>query len=232
MRRVLAIQNDAEEDLGLLAEPLARAGVEAATLRAFEGDPLPRALVDHEGLIVLGGAPAAHDLSTGPWMGDAMRLIRTTHVAGKPVLGICLGAQLAAEALGGRALPGAGPEVGFEPIELLPEAQGDPVVGGLEGAPLFSLHSHTFVPPPGAVRLARSRRYEEQAFRLGRATYALQFHVDLSPAQLAAMLPADPDVPRLGLDPHALAAEARRREAGMRAAAEAVVRGWVRLGDR
>jgi GMP synthase (glutamine-hydrolysing) len=214
MRRVLAIQNDIDEDLGLLAEPLLRAGAEATTVRAFAGEPVPRALDAHDGLIVLGGAPSAHDLSTGPWMADAMRLIRAAHEAEKPVLGICLGAQLAAQALGGRALPGAGPEVGFEPIELLPDARGDPVVGRLEGAPLVSWHDHTYLPPPGAVRLARSRRYAEQAFRLGRRTYALQFHVDLSPGQLAATMPA-------------LADEARRREAGMRAAAEAVVRGWT-----
>lgn len=212
------IQNDSEEDLGLLSEPLV--GFDLTIVRAFE-ERVPTTL-SGDRLLVLGGEPSVYDLSTGPWMGDVMTLIRDAHAKRAPVLGICLGAQLAAQALGGQVSPGSAPEVGFEPIQILDKA--DPVVGTLEGLPLFSLHHDTFTMPAGATRLAASRQYPEEGFRLGK-TYGIQFHVDLSPETLARILPEDADV----TDADVILEQVARNEVGMKEAARRVAAGFTAL---
>jgi GMP synthase-like glutamine amidotransferase len=216
---MLVVQNAEHEDLGLLAAPFQALGIDATLVRAFAGERVPAAL-DADALVVMGGPPHVHDLATGPWMADVMRLIRHAH-GRAPVLGVCLGAQLVAHALGGRAMPGAaGPEVGFEPLSLTGAGRADPLLSAFEGASVLQLHSDTYTLPPGAVRLASSRMYEEQAFRLGRATYALQFHPDIAPDALPFVEPDEP----------ALVAEARRRAGEREACAEALARAFAKLG--
>jgi GMP synthase (glutamine-hydrolysing) len=227
--RVLVVQNAEREGLGLLAAPLAEAGVEARVVQAWAGEPVPRAPEGFDGVVVMGGPPSAYDLASGPWMADAMGLLRASH-GRVPVLGVCLGAQLAAHALGGRARPGeAGPEVGFHELTWAPEAAHDPVLAGLPARAL-QLHHDTFAPPPGAVTLASSRLYAQQAFRLGRATYGVQFHVDFGAAQLAAILEGErKDLEAAGVRVDDVLAEARRREPETQRAARRLAEGWARL---
>jgi len=144
------------------------------------GEPVPTRLDGADGLVVLGGAMDFDDTDAYPHLLATMDLLRDAADRETPALGICLGAQLAAAALGGRAYPGpAGEELGWTKVELTPAGQADPVLGALqEPAELFEWHHDTFDPPPGATLLAGGAVYSSQAFRLG-SVVAVQFHPEV-----------------------------------------------------
>lgn len=193
---LLVIENEAPCTLGGFERGFLQAGLRWRVVRAWAGEPVPESMGGSPGLVVLGGAPHAFEPATGPWMEDVMRLVRHAHAGRVPVLGVCLGAQLVAHALGGRALPGPSPEEGLSPIRLTEAAKGDPVVGHLDGATVLHLHDDTYVRPPGAPLLASSAKVEEQAFRLGATTYGLQFHAEATPALVQRLAPEDEDLHR------------------------------------
>ena len=144
------------------------------------GEPVPTRLDGADGLVVLGGAMDFDDTDAFPHLLATMDLLRDAADRETPALGICLGAQLAAAALGGRAYPGpAGEELGWTKVELTPAGQADPVLGALqEPAELFEWHHDTFDPPPRATLLAGGAVYPSQAFRLG-SVVAVQFHPEV-----------------------------------------------------
>jgi GMP synthase-like glutamine amidotransferase len=109
---------------------------------------------------------------------------------GLPVLGVCLGAQLLAAALGAPVITGDEPEVGVGAVVLNADGRRDPVLGPEgDGLPVVHWHSDTFGIPAGAVRLASSDRYENQAFRLGEHVYGLQFHLEVDDGVAAGWAP-------------------------------------------
>jgi len=220
VRSLLVIQNAEHEDLGHFGPAFAQLGVQTKLLRAFAGEPIPERIRDHDALMVMGGPPHVYDISSGPWMKPVMELMRATH-GRKPVLGVCLGAQMLAQALGGRAKPGPEPERGFGDLTLTEEGAGDRVLRGLE-APVLHLHGDTYDPPPGAIRLASSAKYREQAFRMGRTTYALQFHLDITAEALGHLAGRDAE---LG----AIAQEAQKHDAHVAAQARKVAQGFASL---
>jgi GMP synthase-like glutamine amidotransferase len=137
------------------------------------------------GIIVMGGPMGAYDTSEFAWLEPELALIRDAVGAGRPLWGVCLGAQLLAGALGARVWPGPQPEVGICQVSPTPQARHDPVFGGVTGpVPVLQWHADSFDLPAGAVLLASSPQYPHQAFRVGRA-YGVQFHVEV-PADLAA----------------------------------------------
>jgi GMP synthase (glutamine-hydrolysing) len=148
------------------------------------GQPVPATLDGADGLVVLGGAMDADDTDDYPHLLATMDLVRHAAAREAPTLGICLGGQLAAQALGGRAYPGpAGEELGWAKIELTTAGRVDPVTGALrEPAELFEWHHDTFDPPPGATLLAGGAVYP-QAFRLG-SVVAVQFHPEVDEPML------------------------------------------------
>ena len=132
------------------------------------------------GIVAMGGAMGAYEDSSYPWLTAEKRLIAEAVAAGKPFWGVCLGAQLLAASVGARVMPGARTELGVLPVELTAAAREDPVFcSAPERFATLQWHGDTFELPRGAVQLARSAAYEQQAFSLGRA-YALQFHLEVT----------------------------------------------------
>jgi GMP synthase (glutamine-hydrolysing) len=178
--RVLVVQHEPEAPPGQLGEALTAAGIEADVRRPREGDALPETSAGLAGLAVLGGAMGARDDDAFPHLAATRALIREAAEADVPVLGICLGSQLAADALGGASRRGErGWEIGWCPARPVAD---DPVARALGGeTPLFQWHQDTFERPPGAEPLFHGGRYDEQGFRLG-PVWAVQAHPEVDGA--------------------------------------------------
>lgn len=177
--RVLVIENYFGTPLGLVGRALAERGVDVDLRAAWRGAPLPGDAVGYAGLVVLGGDQNALDDAECPWLPHAASLTRTFGDADKPVLGICLGAQLVARGAGAKNILDRPIEFGWHPVRPTAEGRDDPVVSALgEGSPIFHWHTDTFSLPKGAAHLAESDMTALQAFRIGRATYGVQFHFE------------------------------------------------------
>jgi GMP synthase-like glutamine amidotransferase len=194
--RVLVIENFTGTPLGQVEPALNAAGMEIDRRAAWQGAPLPADDAGFNGLVVLGGEQSALDDADYPYLPHAADLTRRFTAAGKAVLGICLGSQLIARGAGGRNILGRPVEFGWHEVRPTAAGKSDPVLAALgDGSPTFHWHLDTFTLPPGAVHLASSNATEQQAFRLGRATYGIQFHfeadrplVDLWSAQFAPVI--------------------------------------------
>ncbi|MFZ0252035.1 MAG: type 1 glutamine amidotransferase [Acidimicrobiales bacterium] len=182
----LLVQHVAFEGPGAIAEAVADTGADLTILRMDRGDalPPPEAAGDAAGIVVMGGPMSVHD--DLPWLAAERALLRAGVEAGRPVLGVCLGAQQLAAALGATVVEGPAPEYGVGEVHLTTEAISDPVFGPAP-TPLPCVHWHgdTFDLPAGSVRLAGNAAYVNQAFRVGDRAYGLQFHVEVT-ASLAA----------------------------------------------
>ena len=177
--RVLVVQNYDDTGLGQVGAALEEAGAETDIRNAHRGEAFPENAGAHDALIVLGGGQNALDDANYPYFPALLDLMRGFVDADKAVLGICLGSQLLARAYGGKNQVGGAREFGWHQVELTAEAAGDPVLGRLAGEfPVFQWHDDTFSLPEGAVRLAGSAVAANQAFRVGRAGYAIQFHFE------------------------------------------------------
>jgi len=179
---LLVVEHERDCPPGRLADAAAAAGMDLEVLRPWAGEPLPAGLDGAVGLVVLGGSIGVGDAPDWPHLYDTMALIRHAAAQAAPVLGICLGAQLAAQALGGRAFRApAGVEVGWEAVGLTPAGRDDPVLGTVDQtAAMFHWHQDTYDPPEDATVLAFGCRYH-QSFRLG-SVLAVQFHPEVDEA--------------------------------------------------
>jgi GMP synthase-like glutamine amidotransferase len=188
MTRVLVIQHVASAPLAAYGEVLADRGADIELVDCEAGDAIPAALDAIDGVISLGGPQSLHRPAGLGWLEPELELLRRAVADGVPVYGVCLGAQLLAMAFGGRVHPGALPEVGPAPVRLTAAADDDPVFGRLEPEiPAFHWHADTFDLPAGAVLLASSDRYPNQAFRIGASGYGVQFHAESSLATVRGM---------------------------------------------
>jgi GMP synthase-like glutamine amidotransferase len=181
MATCLVIQHVEPERAFAIGDALAAAGVEVDVRRAFAGDPLPSEAEGLDGLVVMGGPMSAASDKGFPSRPAELALIADAVARGVPTLGVCLGAQLLAAALGAAVYPGpAGPEIGWGPVETLSECGDDPLFAGI-GAEVTVLqwHGDTFDLPAGGRRLMRNGVYANQAFRVGDAAWGLQFHVEV-----------------------------------------------------
>ena len=183
-RRVLVLQHIDCEPPAAYGLELSERGIPFDTARLDAGEPLPD-WRGYSAIIAMGGPMGAYDDGTLPWLTAEKRVLAQAVHAGMPFWGVCLGAQLLAASLGARVFPGAAPEVGVLPVSLAPAAAADPV---FRAAPAtfgaLQWHGDTYELPDGAVRLAGSELYEQQAFVFARA-YGLQFHIEVDGALLA-----------------------------------------------
>jgi len=168
------------EGLGSIAPWLEAAGAVVTRTRLFAADPLPEAAA-LDLLVVMGGPMSVNDEAALPWLVDEKRFIRAALEGGIPILGVCLGAQLMAAAMGARVYPNGEKEIGWFPVTAVPTT--DPrAVRFPPSLEVFHWHGETFELPPRAVHLARSRGCEHQAFQLGPSAIGLQCHLEATPA--------------------------------------------------
>jgi GMP synthase-like glutamine amidotransferase len=201
--RILAVRNDDDDPLGPVGDWLRAAGVEPVEVA---GPDVPETLEGYAGLIVLGGAMGATDDDVAPWLPRVRALLRAAVADEVPTLGICLGGQLLAVANGGRVERSPeGPEIGAQLVAKRSAAASDPLFRPLPIAPdVIQWHVDAItVLPPGAIRLASSPVCENQAFRLGRLAWGLQFHIETTPEVVRDWVAGD-DGTRVGYDVEAM----------------------------
>jgi GMP synthase (glutamine-hydrolysing) len=177
--RVLVVENYPKTTLGLVGEPLAEAGAECDIVRTHVGENLPATHEGYDALVMLGGAQDALDDENHSYLPHEAALARAFGEADKAVLGICLGAQILARAYGARNILGQPIEFGWHPVRPTEAGRADPVFSAIgNSAPIFHWHLDTFTLPHGATHLATSEQTPIQAFRIGRASYGIQFHFE------------------------------------------------------
>ena len=185
-KTALALRHVAFENVGVWAEAFDEAGY---SLKYIEVGPRPLPLEEikrSDVLIILGGPIGVYETEAYPFLVEEIAAIAARLAARRPTLGVCLGAQLMAAALGARVAPGPGKEIGYAPVELTTAALKTPLAA-IAGLSVLHWHGDAFDLPQGAERLASTKLCPNQAFRIGDWALGLQFHVEADPAR-AGML--------------------------------------------
>jgi GMP synthase (glutamine-hydrolysing) len=191
---VMIVQHVDCEKPGLILRFLEENGIAVGFVRGFDGQKVPREMGNACGLVVMGGPMGVYESGRYPYLVDEMRLIESALRESKPVLGVCLGSQLLASALGSPVTKGRQKEIGWFPVALRSEAAADALWHGVERS-FTALHWHgdVFDLPRGAVHLASSELTACQAFCYGRNAYGLLFHIEATAETLAGMTEAFPE---------------------------------------
>lgn len=235
MSRLLVFQHVAAEPLGTL-DPLIRRRGHRIRFVNFERDPDADPDVDrYRGLIVLGGPMNVEDQAQRPHLRTELKAIERALAQGKPVLGICLGAQLLAHVLGAPIRKLERPEIGWYELQTTAHGREDAVLEPLgHAAPVFQWHRYGFDLPGGAEHLARTDDWAPQAFRAGDNAYGFQFHIEMDAALIERWL-ANPayrqELADAGLahDEHSIRAATAERIATLQHQADAVFNRFLDL---
>lgn len=183
--KTLIVKNISAEGPGTIEDHLRGTGAPFSIVDLNKGDALP-SLDAFTHLVIMGGPMAVYELHLYEHLKQEAALIEGAIKAGKRVLGVCLGAQMLAHALGARVYPGGQKEIGWYEVAITEDGMKDPcmselAVEGKNRAEVFQWHGDTFDLPQGAIRLASSEQYPNQAFRFSDRVYALQFHIEVTP---------------------------------------------------
>lgn len=226
MKRAVVLQHVAFEDLGTLQPLLLAHGWQLQVLQAGVDGLEPAEAADL--LVVLGGPISVNEADRYPFLNDSIALLQRRLQLQRATLGICLGAQLMARALGASVSPSGGKEIGFSPLLLTDEGQRSPLLA-LQGIPVLHWHGEAFELPTGACRLASTPACRHQAFAIGNHALALQCHPELDARQFERWLIGHTlELAQAGIDPNDLRAQARRYGAPLAAAATAMFDQWLR----
>lgn len=178
---VVVLQHCPVTPVGLVGEVASTRGAAISTLFPHHGDPLPNSNEALDGLVVLGGPMHAADDAGYPAFAGILQLIRDCHAKAVPVLGLCLGAQLIAQAFGKRVYRFGGLEVGYPPVYLTEAAQADHLFRGLRSEQrVMQMHEDSFDLPDDAVLLLQNDICQNQAFRIGPSIYGIQAHPEVT----------------------------------------------------
>lgn len=210
-RRVLVLQHEASEGVGLLGDSFTRRNLATHIVHVHAGDAVPRTLeaIGASALVVLGGGMAVYDADRHPHIHDELRLLEDALAHRAPLLAFCFGSQLLASALGARVSKADHQEIGWFEVTLEDAAHRDALLADAPRAfTPFHWHGDTFDLPAGATLLARSRMTEHQAFSFGAHAWGLQFHPEVTLSIVESMVRSD-DLARTGLDAATLLAGAR-----------------------
>lgn len=197
-RKLLICQHVPYELLGTLNPLLKKEGFRIKYVNFGRHPHLKPSMDDYDGLIVLGGPMNCDEIEKYPNLSTEIGLITRAIETKKPVLGICLGAQLIARALKASVAPHTEKEIGWYSLALTQAGQKDPLLSHLSQVPaVFQWHGDTFEIPEGAVHLATSPSCKNQAFKYLETTYALQFHLEVDEAMIRRWLTIDSNLEEL-----------------------------------
>jgi GMP synthase (glutamine-hydrolysing) len=191
--RALVFEHLRPNPIGVYGDVLDGRGIGVDRIRVAEGEQIPdwRAC---DFMVVMGAGASVWDHERHPWIALEQQSVREAVLAGVPYFGVCFGAQLLASAFGAHSYRGIEAELGINQVFLTAAARRDPVFRGFPpDLDVCEWHSNHFSLPTGAVRLARSPRYENQAIRFGRVAYGVQCHLETSREDLEAWLELFPD---------------------------------------
>jgi GMP synthase (glutamine-hydrolysing) len=221
--RALSITHQPDAGPGVFADEMRERGVELDEwLLSERGTGPPVEIASYDAVLTFGGAMHADQEDRHPWLHFEKDFLAAMIDDRMPILAVCLGCQVLAEAAGGSARRASEPEIGWLEVEVTDEGARDPVIGPL--APRFTgfqWHSYEAVPPQGAAILARSPVCP-QAYRVGESAWGIQFHAEVTAPDAASWIAdyrTDEDAVRIGVDPEALGAETREK-----------IEDWSRLG--
>jgi GMP synthase (glutamine-hydrolysing) len=209
--RALAVVHQADAGPGVFADEMRERGVELEEWMLSErGTGPPREIAEYDAVLTFGGAMHADQEDRHPWLRFEKDFLAAMLDDGMPLLAVCLGTQVLADAAGGEARRASKPEIGWFEIEVTDEGASDPVIGPL--APSFTgfqWHSYEALPPDGAAILARTPVCP-QAYRIGERAWGIQFHAEVTAPDVDKWIDdyrSDEDAVRIGVDPEALRAE-------------------------
>jgi GMP synthase-like glutamine amidotransferase len=227
--RALAIVHQPDAGPGVFAEAMAAKGVELDDWLIAEGPP-PAEPSGYDAVLTFGGAMHTDHEAEHPWLREEKSILADLIERRVPLLGMCLGSQLVAEAAGAVPRRASTPEIGWHEVELTPDAAEDPLLGGLpKRFSAFQWHSYQAPLPPGATALARSPVCL-QAFRLEGPAWGIQFHSEVSAEDADRWISdyrSDPDAVRIGLDPEAFRRETRAAIGRWNDAGRAMCERWL-----
>lgn len=214
MKPILIIKHIESEGPGVFGRVIEEEGIPSITLNTWEsaGFPDPE---DFSAILVMGGPMGVYEEDEYSFIRPELEMLGVAVGKDMPVLGVCLGAQMVAASAGARVFRGDAEEIGWFEITLSGEGLKDPVFGVISSEeasiPVFQLHGDSFDLPTGAVHLASSALFENQAFRLGSRVYGLQFHVESTEAMISKWISRRPDRDRIQADTPGKVAELNRR---------------------
>jgi GMP synthase (glutamine-hydrolysing) len=226
MPQVDVIRHVAFEDLGSFDAVLRQRGFAVRIVEAADGLPdLDAPAADL--LVVLGGPIGVYETASYPFLNREIALVRERLAAGQPVLGLCLGCQIMAAALGSPVYPGPAKEIGWGPLQLSVAGMASPLVH-LAGIDVLHWHGDTFDLPAGAIHLAATPATRNQAFAFAGNALALQFHPEVTEAGLQHWLVGHAcELAAAGLSVAALREETARKAPALAAAGPALLRDWL-----
>jgi GMP synthase (glutamine-hydrolysing) len=226
LRQACVVRHVAFEDLGTFGPVLSAAGFDLSIMDAGV-DELFEPIVSSDLVVILGGPIGVYEEDRYPFLSDERRALAQRLRDGLPTLGICLGAQLMAAALGARVYPGPKKEIGWAPVELT-SAGAASCLGKLESQPVLHWHGDTFDLPRGAELLASTSLYVNQAFALGNNVLALQFHAEVEPRRFEQWLVGHSgELSAERIDVVGLRALVKQQGNALRAASGSMVGHWL-----
>lgn len=226
-KTAVAIRHVDFEHLGIIGPVLKDAGYGIRIADAGLDDLTSPEVANADLLVVLGGPIGAYEEAQYPFVIDELRILEARLAKGRPTLGICLGAQLMARALGARVYPGPAKEIGWSELSLSDEGRASPL-RHLSGVPVLHWHGDTFDLPAGAVRLASTQVCANQAFAVGANMLGLQFHGESDAREIERWLIGHAaEIAATGLRPEDLRRESAQHGAKLREAGTALFSEWI-----